>query len=360
MESQLLQPVKISTHGVQRLTFLDGLRGLACAAVVLYHYAKHEHLNTGIGMLWNLGAYGVHFFFLISGFVITLSIERYRSNLISFLKSRAIRIYPTYALSVFFSWCFLVLFKPDYAVPIVDAMKNLLFFHRPFGIAHIDPAYWTLMQEWIFYIWMAVFALLSQKLKLPLLSFSVAMLLGLTGLSLLEQGNILLLGKTVKLIILYEYFYLFAAGIFLYRFHQKRLSKLATVAGLALCLLDFKLQVHLAKPQFAFSSEIEGWIVIGMVGFLLVCCSHVWLREALSQPLLVFLGFISYPLYLIHNRAGEAMLGNLKLLGLPSVLRIAVAIAIFVTISWAITVYYDEPARKWFRQRLLKSRAGLL
>ena len=67
-----------------RLVELDALRGIAAMAVVAYHYTTH-YANQ-IGHLTRLrfgfpaGNYGVHLFFLISGFVIFMTLERTRRS----------------------------------------------------------------------------------------------------------------------------------------------------------------------------------------------------------------------------------------------------------------------------------------
>ena len=50
---------------------IDGLRGLACLFVVLFHMDEH----------WLPGGYaGVDIFFVISGYVVTLSMRRVRTG----------------------------------------------------------------------------------------------------------------------------------------------------------------------------------------------------------------------------------------------------------------------------------------
>src|SRR5690348_5033730 len=68
--------------GGGRIDGLDALRGVAALAVVVYHFTnsvRRSRLPSGGGDVWfsfPTGAYGVHLFFLISGFVIFLTVRR--------------------------------------------------------------------------------------------------------------------------------------------------------------------------------------------------------------------------------------------------------------------------------------------
>ena len=82
-----------------RLVELDALRGIAAMAVVAYHYTTHYANQIGhmtpLRFGFPAGNYGVHLFFLISGFVIFMTLERTR-NAMDFVVSRFSRLYPAY------------------------------------------------------------------------------------------------------------------------------------------------------------------------------------------------------------------------------------------------------------------------
>ena len=73
-----------SSSSGSRLGSLDALRGLAALGVVLFHYLPYYHEMYGHGFaLWpwlnhglSFGRYGVHLFFILSGFVIFMTLER--------------------------------------------------------------------------------------------------------------------------------------------------------------------------------------------------------------------------------------------------------------------------------------------
>lgn len=92
----------------KRLLELDGLRGLAALAVVVCHYSAHCKSECA-AIDWNFywGTYGAHLFFVISGFVIFMTIGRCKSAM-DFVFSRVSRLYPTYWLAVLFSSCIIL------------------------------------------------------------------------------------------------------------------------------------------------------------------------------------------------------------------------------------------------------------
>src|SRR5689334_23533688 len=85
-----------------RLAWLDALRGWAAAVVAVFHLSpvvlgREPHLR--ILAVIDLGKYGVLLFFLVSGYVIPLSLERHGS-LRRFFLGRLFRIYPAYLATI--------------------------------------------------------------------------------------------------------------------------------------------------------------------------------------------------------------------------------------------------------------------
>jgi len=82
-----------------RIQELDSLRGIAAVAVVLYHFTYRfgelYEFQTPPPFQVTLGQYGVQLFFIISGFVIFMTLNRTRRPL-DFVVSRFSRLHPTY------------------------------------------------------------------------------------------------------------------------------------------------------------------------------------------------------------------------------------------------------------------------
>lgn len=98
-----------------RITHLDGLRGLAILLVVVYHlFARWAELvpwgdSTAVPIV-RTGYHGVELFFLISGFVILMTLER-SPNLFSFAWRRWLRLFPAMLI------CSALIFATAWLIP---------------------------------------------------------------------------------------------------------------------------------------------------------------------------------------------------------------------------------------------------
>lgn len=212
-----------ATHG--RLKSLDALRGLAALAVMLLHYTTdfHKFLAPTRRSAFDLdyGAYGVHLFFMISGFVILMSAEKVGSAR-TFLASRFARLYPPYWSAIAFTALILVLFPLpgglDSAKVLHRAVVNLSMFQFWLGVGSIDSVYWTLQVEMSFYLLM--FALVG----LGKLDKCLHVMAGLVVLSLVDHifvpRPVAPAYAYVRQFLMLESAYLFTVGMVLYKMRQ--------------------------------------------------------------------------------------------------------------------------------------------
>ena len=100
-----------------RIVELDAIRGIAALMVVLYHYTTWYVQSVGFSStaplfeFWQ-GRLGVYLFFIVSGFVIFLTLEKC-DNIKSFIVSRVARLYPAYWV------CVIITFSLLYLTPIL-------------------------------------------------------------------------------------------------------------------------------------------------------------------------------------------------------------------------------------------------
>src|ERR1700722_14748039 len=132
-----------------RLQGLDALRGMAALAVVLYHYTfgytqvVGKHM-PGLDLIATDGHLGVNLFFIISGFVILMTLER-SAKAADFSVSRFARLWPAYLVCAGFTSLVIVVlgFNPQ-GLTVGDALLNVLMLNKVIGNVPIDPSYWTL------------------------------------------------------------------------------------------------------------------------------------------------------------------------------------------------------------------------
>ncbi|MDP2205754.1 MAG: acyltransferase [Alphaproteobacteria bacterium] len=144
----------------QRLPGLEGLRALAILLVFLRHNAyfflEMQGKEPAQSPLWNLmlnGWIGVDLFFVLSGYLITVSLLRtHRHDWKTYAQKRFLRIVPAYVGVL--ALCVLGAF-PFYVVPAEDLSWRVfyhLIFLQDYLPANINVVFWSLGVEEKFYI----------------------------------------------------------------------------------------------------------------------------------------------------------------------------------------------------------------
>ncbi len=142
-----------------RLAWLDALRGFAAAVVALFHLGPtllgaDRHLL--IYRHFDLGRYGVLLFFLVSGYVIPMSLERHGS-LRRFWIGRLFRIYPAYLLAIAAGLLLAATGGLRLDVSLHRETTTALLGHVTMmsdllGVRGVVRPLWTLSYEMVFYL----------------------------------------------------------------------------------------------------------------------------------------------------------------------------------------------------------------
>ena len=170
-----------SPHKSARLSGLDGLRCIAILLVILSHLCSRldaQSQNFVLRAIVNRAAWGVVFFFVISGFLITwlLVSEQDKSgsiDLVRFYQRRFLRILPpafAYLLVVrVMTMCGVVY------VPWADVAKCVFFIRNVARTGSLETIhFWSLSIEEQFYLCWPLFMLLTRRrLHIPITVFFV-------------------------------------------------------------------------------------------------------------------------------------------------------------------------------------------
>src|SRR5262249_50776621 len=101
------------------------------------------------------GFFGVHLFFVISGFVIVLTLKK-TSHISHFIRKRFFRLYPAYWVALVITFVLVRFFPlPDRVRSFHELLVNFTMIQHWLDVKHIDGVYWTLSLELAFYVWMA-------------------------------------------------------------------------------------------------------------------------------------------------------------------------------------------------------------
>ncbi len=325
-----------------RIIELDIFRGIAAISVVLFHYTSRFNIafetDTMKGLEFSFGHYGVQLFFIISGFVIFMTLERSK-NTIDFIKRRFIRLYPTFWISM------IITFIVTYSAGVVrfertftDLLVNTTMIPNLLGFRAIDGVYWSLQVELLFYLLMIIilqFKLLKYVFVLMFTWLFIGVLIHYFDLPYL---NVYLITG---------YSYLFIAGITFYKIWTNKNSR-NNIKGHGLILLCL---------VYGFSKNIEeGFIVLLCFGlfYLFIYQRLKFIANLKFFKPFVFLGDISYTLYLIHQFIGMIIIFYLSKQIDNYFILLIVPIIISILMAWIITHYLEKTIQQKLKKLLSK------
>ncbi|MFD1951146.1 acyltransferase family protein [Sphingomonas arantia] len=318
----------------RRLVELDALRGLAALAVMLFHYTTRytEMYPAAPQPVWAVpwGHHGVELFFAISGFVIFVTLDRSRT-LADFAVSRVSRLFPAYWTAILLtSLVMLLAGQYDLLRTPAEILVNLTMLQGFLRVAPVDAAYWTLSIELAFYAVMAVIW------RLGLFRHIGVVLIGWLLLPWIWTYAPALTGHTpswlLGLLLIQAQIPWFAIGIAAYRL---RLGS-GGGGGWAYPVIAFAL-VTIAACQGLSAL----WVAVP-VTLVMVTVATRGLR-ALRWPPLVWLGTISYSLYLLHQNIGHVLIAALERRGTAPSLAIAITIIVAIALAAAVSYAIERP-----------------
>jgi len=333
-----------------RLEQLDGLRAVAALSVVGFHFTTRydaalvhaQPLPFGLPF----GHLGVALFFVISGFVILMTIDRARSPS-DFVFARASRLFPTYWVAVLLTAFMLrAVEMPGYQRSLPDIAVNLTMVQEYVGIASIDGAYWSLGVELMFYAWMLVLWR-TGALRRPAVPIAAACAISLVAGLSAQAG--LRWPSALQTLVMIEWAPWFALGMTLYAHYGRRMSGRLALGLAALAVTAIAVRGPLADAVVALGA---GLLVHGAARGRL---------PLLGSRALVALGRVSYPLYLLHQALGWWVIVSLQQAGVGPATSIAIALALAIGAAFVLNRAVEAPAmaalRAW-RIRRWEARAA--
>jgi len=350
---------------MQRLTCLDGLRGVLALYVMASHTLPFAAVPGWIAAPFAHGGAAVDMFFVLSGLVIVRSLPGFAGRPGAFLRARVLRIFPLYLLALAAALALrpwdhgiaaMPWIGPDSPARVLvsdgwpDAAgweigAHLLMLHGMFpdGVApylwvrFLGPA-WSLSTEWQFYVLALLLAgarLLPGRMALVLLGIGAAGLgWHMMAPDFWQFSRAFLPNKAA-------YFALGVASAGMVACGKRALALyLAVLAGALVVCADQGGASKLAVPlgwSLCLGAEL-GWAAP--------------LAALLRQRGLLWLGAISYPVYIVHEpihkllsmllaplAAGDALL--FTALWLPA------AILAPIGLAWWLHRAVELPAQRW-------------
>lgn len=299
----------LSTSPGSRLAPLDGMRGLAILLVVLFHFFQRfpEYYPYGndILPLASRGYLGVHLFFIISGFVIALTLSK-KPTLLQFAVGRFVRLWPAMLVCSTLTFIILNSGQTDFAlarrVDWTGFLPSLTFtapsVWQPLvgETSWIDGAYWSLFVEVRFYFWAALACAIFGVKRLHDAIWSM-MVLTHAGLVIVDQFQPEgIISKAWEMLFFTEYMPLFCIGLACYEIYMGRRGLFVIAALTTSIFFSFFMSKDFHQVIFlAFSSA---WFVY------YAKVKEGRLIDIFGSKILTFFGAISYSLYLLHQNIG--------------------------------------------------------
>ena len=278
---------------------IDGIRAVAILAVIFFHYNIYPFSG---------GYLGVDVFLVISGYLITSFIIPKLSNNFNFSEfffRRIKRLLPTYYVTLLLSLIFAYyLFSPDDLNKFAKSSINSILFLSNFYFwansgywdeSNTNPLLhtWTLSLEWQFYFFISIFLFIGwrfckKKLNLLILIlFCISLFL-----------SVLYIGRDVSFFLIPFRLFEFLIGsyIFIHKNNAKIFYKNNFLSFFGLLLIIFSF------IYFDSFSNIPGYLsLIPCLGTaILLYQDSSYVHQILSNKKIVYIGLISYSLYLLH------------------------------------------------------------
>ncbi|MYT30746.1 MULTISPECIES: acyltransferase [unclassified Streptomyces] len=334
-----------------RLAVLDGLRLLAALMVVFYHYValarpwghKTDTIFPTAHKVAQYGWLGVEVFFLISGFVICMSV--WGRTVGEFAVSRLTRLFPAYWVGILLTAVVVKMWPEVTSLHGWDTViTNLTMLQSGNNTPHVDPVYWTLFVELKFYLIMVVVMLFGVTYRNCLVLCGVW-----TAAAALApvMGTPLLTAFAMP-----QYAPFFITGIAFYLMRRYRPNAILWAIVILQLLLaqryiDYRLATNLGKAAAEVLPTWPARLLI-IAAFAVVGAIALGVFDRIQWKWLTTAGALTYPLYVIHMNIGMTLIHHYRN-RIPAPVLVAAVTALMLVAAWLIHRLVERPLGKWLR-----------
>ena len=343
----------------KHFVILDGLRGIAALAIVIFHFMEWIFPDVSKNFIGH-GFLAVDFFYCLSGFVIAYAYDDriQKAGFTEFFKARLIRLHPLVILGSVLG--LLAFFLDPYtseAAAYGAGKLTLLFLgslllipapvmeERGFNLFGFNAPSWSLFWEYIANIF---YALILCKINRPILIILLILAASTLSVVAYRAGNLLggwagdnFWDGGARV------FYSFLAGILVFRYNLVIRNKLGFAFLAMLLILAF------IMPSTKWNWLAELLVALIYFPLLVALGAGSAISKRLTKPC-EFSGNISYPLYMTHYWA-IWIFGHYYTSVKPSMGHVTLVViggAVFLIFLAYLTMrFFDVPVRRYLSQK---------
>ncbi|WP_242215416.1 acyltransferase [Bacillus cereus group sp. BfR-BA-01383] len=362
----------------KRIKELDSIRGLAAITVLIGHFClmlpslPNSVKFSPLRFLW-AGGEAVIVFYVLSGFVLSMALYHSKTNYWGYLIKRFVRIYIPYYCWIIITFALFILFSPYEVIGLrdwfydrwqgsitkLDIINHFVLLNN-FFTENYNPVIWSLAQEMRISIVFPLLFLLFYKM-----SWKKTILFALSFSLISIFLNMLHIGKA-------EGFYnghadtlhftsMFMVGMLLFK-HQEKLIylyknmkkfKKGFLIALGIILYLYSILIY-GFSRNGTTFLLKDWgVVIGVSIFIIMAMSNLKVKAFLNKNVFVYLGEISYSIYLCHF---PIMMVLFKLLYSKIPIFFLLILCITMTILCSIVSYHliEKKCINWAKQTTTK------
>jgi peptidoglycan/LPS O-acetylase OafA/YrhL len=307
----------------RKLDSLNFLRGIAVLSVCFCHFGyalSSGHVFADLFKLFHeYGKYGVQVFFVISGFVIPLSLFKSKYNFSyygQFLLKRLARLHPPYLVALVVT--LLIGYAAFYVrhLPFPETLGSILLSLFYGHVSEINPVFWTLIVEAQFYIFIGIAYVWLTKYP------NVSLFVFIPLLLLLSQTFV---AEYIRLVEFIGYFLIGWQGFVIY---TKQVDVKLNSVGLIVLVIS----------MFALDGIPSGVAALFTISIIL------FYKGGIPATLLLP-GSISYSLYLIHYPIGVKLINLATRYLSPGIswILFPITLVLSLALAWLFWRYIENP-----------------